>query len=137
VNKPLLDCTIANVNSSHISVTASWSPPIKAQSAAVAFYHVALYDSKGLTQSKMFVAASNSCQDATYYTYTDILSKSSQDDKFQYNASIIAENKCGQRSKEFTTVCKSSSSISSYHISIITVTRYYIIICAQFYINFT
>ena len=43
------------------------------------------------------------------------------DDKFQvfqYNASIIAENKCGQRSKDFTSACKSSRSSSSYSISI-------------------
>jgi hypothetical protein len=106
-----------NIDSSHASVTVSWNPPINAQNAALqlAFYDVALFDSKGSRESANILVAR---QDATQYT--DILP--SRNDTFQYIASIIAENKCGQRSEEFTIVCKSSSSISSYHISIITVT---------------
>ena len=111
-----LQCTMENISSSRVIVTASWSPPENPQSAGLVFYHIALFSKENESHSESVLVALN--YSAIQY-YTGILP--SYDDNFQvlqYSASIIAENKCGQMSVKFTVACKSSRSNGSYRISI-------------------
>ena len=104
-NPQELKCTIANVNTSCVNVTASWSPPINAEIAALAFYRitVTLFDaSKNLIATKSAtLIATDSRQNASY---TVVLPSEGT-----YSASIIAENKCGQMSEKIIIVCSACS----------------------------
>lgn len=84
----LLNCTTADINSSYVNVTVLWSSASNAESAGLAFYHVTLLDTKNSTQSHL---ANLTAYDSCYNVVLPL--------QETYNASIIAENKCGQISE--------------------------------------
>ena len=78
-------------------MAVSWSPPSNAESAALEFYHVILY-----TESSMIHLAILTPMNSRY----NAMLPSSQE---IYNASITAENKCGQMSERITAACINST----------------------------
>lgn len=106
-----LKCTITSVNLHYIRVNASWSSPKNAESAALAFYYVAVFNFENLL-AEAILNATNPQQNAFY---TNLLPVQNQK---MYRVSISAENKCGKMSREVVFDCNDEIASSDHPIAI-------------------
>ena len=93
-------------------MNASWSSPLNAESAALARYHVAVFNFENLQlqlADSVILNATNPQQNASYTNLLPVQNLK------MYRVSIRAENKCGKMSRDIVVDCSASSEHPIYY----------------------